>query len=359
VFKGIIDGERLVHSFKTALACALGFLLTRLVSFTADQWVIITIIVVMCAQIYVGSVIQKSYLRFLGTFAGCLLAIITIHFFGNSNLTILWTLCFSSFIFSYIATSQENMSYAGTLGAVTIIIIMMGQNPTPAFAIERFLEISVGLLIATLISQFILPIHARTHLRRSQAATLGQLRDYYTEAILSPNATDMSLEDHDLDESIVKSLLKQRQLAKESQREPLTSAFDNADFMQSLYCERELLRAIIFMHNALSHIRISQKEFVQSNALRDFNDCIIRAIDTIISAISSNNSNKQHIHIPALTSLTTELEKCFVTATQDDLTYGYGFLFSAETLINSLIKLAEVYGVKVYDEMQATHKQLK
>src|SRR3990167_8470194 len=153
-----INIERVIHSIKTAAAVTIGFLLTRLVGFPADQWIVITILVVMCAQIYVGSVIQKAYLRFLGTMIGCLGATLAIVIFGHTSVTVAITLGLASFTFSYIATGQESLSYAGTLGAVTTAIIMLGQSPTITFAAERFLEISVGLFIATVVSQFFLPI---------------------------------------------------------------------------------------------------------------------------------------------------------------------------------------------------------
>src|SRR3989338_7149858 len=78
--------ERFIHGLKTALACLMGFAITKSVHFPVDQWLIITIIVVMCAQLNVGSVIQKSYMRFLGTFTGSLLAALTLLFFGTNDL---------------------------------------------------------------------------------------------------------------------------------------------------------------------------------------------------------------------------------------------------------------------------------
>src|SRR4029078_5567726 len=116
-------------------------------------------------QIYVGSVIRKVYLRFIGTIIGCLFAAVTLATLGHTYSSILIAIALSTFIFSYFAIGQESFGYAWTLGAVTTVIIMLGQNPTLFFATQRFLEISAGLLIAALVSQFILPIHAGTHLR--------------------------------------------------------------------------------------------------------------------------------------------------------------------------------------------------
>ena len=119
-------------------------------------------------------------------------------------------------------------------------------------------------LIATLISQFLLPIHARTHLRRTQALTLSQLRDLYIAAMITPHSDEQIFNYIDLDETIVKSLTKQRQLAKESSNEPKGSAFDPDNFMQSFYCEKEMLRSINFMYNAMTHTKNIQHAFFQS-----------------------------------------------------------------------------------------------
>lgn len=355
MLKKIIDIERLIHSAKSAIACLIGIFLTNIIGAPADQWVVITIIVVMCAQIYVGSVMQKAYLRFLGTLIGCLFAAVTLATVGDTSMAILITIALSSFIFSYLATGQENLTYAGTLGAVTTAIIMLGQQPTIFFAVQRFLEISVGIFIATFVSQYILPINASTHLRRAQARTLEQLRDYYIAAMISYQDNKQTLDYQELDESIVKSLLKQRQLAKESAAEPPGSGFDPEHFMQSLYCEREILRSVTFMHNALTHFTKSKAP--QLNQLPDshmFNETIIQSLNTLIKVIESSDAKGNHIHIPSLNSLKEELQKNMETPTREDLIYIDGFLFSAEILLISLTKLARLYNIPIFGKGEET-----
>lgn len=347
----VIDIERLIHSTKTAIACLIGVFLIHIIGIPADQWVIITIIVVMCAQIYVGSVMQKAYLRFLGTLIGCLFAAFTLAAAGHTNTAILLSIALSSFIFSYFATSQENLSYAGTLGAVTTAIVMLGPQPTIYLAAQRFMEISMGIFIATFVSQYILPINASTHLRRAQAKTLGQLRDYYITAVMPPLDTKQQLNYMELDESIVKSLLKQRQLAKESASEPPETGFDPEHFMQSLYCEREMLRSITFMHNALTHITKARELLDQLPDSHAFNETIILALNTIIKAIESLEPHNEHIHIPSLDALRNALQKNLMEASsRHDLIYIDGFLFSAETLLISLAKLADLNNVSIYEK---------
>lgn len=332
------DIERFIHSIKTGIACIAGLLLSKFIGFPADQWVVITIIVVMCAQIYVGSVTQKAYLRFIGTCVGCLFAISAIELIDNSLTTVTLTIGISSFIFSYIATSKENFSYAGTLGAVTTAIILLGGTPTIEFALERFLEISVGILIATVVSQFVLPIHARTHLRRTQGATLRQLRDLYIDAMMTPRSDALITNYLDKDETIVKTISKQRQLAKESAHEPKGSVFDPDSFMPPLYCEKEMLRAIDFMHDALGHLNDAQRQFLFSEEIKHFSEGILKALDTIIHVIDVGKPDDAHIHIPSLVPFKNKNGHLF---------YVEGFIFSAEILTDNLDKLARNYHICV------------
>lgn len=342
--------ERLIHSLKTCVACVIGILLARLIGFPADQWIVITIIVVMCAQLYVGSVVQKAYLRFIGTVIGCIIATFVLMSFGNSSFIVACTIGISSFVFSYLATGPGNASFTGTLGAVTVAIIMLGQTPTATFAAERFLEISVGLLIAALVSQFFLPIHARTHLRRAQADTLRQLRLLYETLMVNPVPETTAFDYHELDEKIVQTLLKQRQLAKEAVPEPLGSSFDTTYFMQSLFCERDILRSMVFMHQALLQINQSTSPFLKMPGLKHYNDMVMHALESLQQVVKDNKPLQEQFHVPSLGYLKEDLQPLTGELSHDDLIYIDGFIFSAEILAQSLTKLARLYRTPIYEE---------
>jgi uncharacterized membrane protein YgaE (UPF0421/DUF939 family) len=336
-----INLEPLTHSLKTVIAMLIGFLIAILIQYPADQWILITIVVVMCAQMYVGSVVLKAYLRFLGTLIGCLFATLAIILFGDTDLTIFCTIGISSFFFSYLAANYEKLSYAATLGAITTIIIMINPHPTILLAGQRFLEISIGIFIAAMVSQFVLPIHAGKHLRRAQADTLEQLKEYYSVVMMRRNS-DVNY--HDLDENIVKSLLKQRQLAKESAREPLGKDFNPKYFMQTLYCEREILRSITFMHIALLDLKDAQFHVDELPSLNLFNESILATFDSLIKSIVGDKT-KESISMPSLDVVKLDLQKNLDrTSSREELIYIDGFLFSALLLTKSLARLNKIYG---------------
>lgn len=327
-----LANNRLIHSLKTALAVLIGYAITKSVHFPVDQWLIITILVVMCAQMNVGSMIQKSYMRFLGTLLGSLVAIFTLTFFGTKPIVIAIVLFLAAMLFSYIATSQKSYSDSGTLGAVTISVILVGQHPTVITAAGRFLEISIGILIAALVSQFILPIHARRNLRNIQAHTLRQLRDYYQATLINEHI-DYPLKNlTTLDETIAKSLIEQRKLSMEAMREPFKKVYNLKRFTQLLWGEKEILRCIGFMYHAY---HASPRVYTLFSTMRVLHQFHTSACDTLdkIANFFEKNDHKKEIALPSVAELKTAIFSGIKILTQEEAVYASGFLCAAEILV--------------------------
>lgn len=336
----ILDSERVIHSFKTAFACLIGFAITKSIHFYFDQWLIITILVVMCAQLNVGSVIQKSYMRFLGTLTGSIIAALILEFFGTDPYIIALTITISALIFSYIATGETSVNEAGTLGVATITIILIGKTPSLTIAFARFAEISIGILIAALVSQFVLPIHARRHLKNLQATTLKQLRSYYLATFL----TDQTKQDsyQELDEAIAKSLATQRKLAIDAKREPFGDAFDANHFKKLLNCEKEILRCIGFMHRSYYASVECRNIFSSIEFMHDFHDRICQSLQSIAIGIEKRTPIDKTISLPDIQLVKYIIDNEYNHLKSDDITNANGFLFCAEILVNRISELANL-----------------
>lgn len=344
--QNFITSERFIHSVKTAIAASSAYMLARLIGQPADQWIVISVIVVMSAQIYVGSIMQKSYLRLLGTLLGCLTATATIIFLKHTFLTVVISIALAAFMFSYIATLKDSYSQMGTLGAVTTIIILFGNPPSLGLALTRFLEISIGILIAALVSQFIFPIHARTHLRRAQAATLAQIKNYFEAVVVNRFNNDKET-NNDMDESIIKSLLKQRQLANDSRSELMGKRFDPNHFACSLYCEREILRSINFMDIALSKMENARSIYTAPDPLTILNHAITSALDVLTRVLKTSQLADAHIHLPLRPELTAAIQQRGETMPEAEKAYLDGFIFSADVLITNLRELAYLHQIPI------------
>lgn len=332
-----LEKDRVIHSIKTALACLIGFIVTKSTHLPVDQWLIITILVVMCAQVNVGSMIQKSYMRFLGTLSGSIVAIIALMTLGTNTVATGFIITLSAIVFSYFATSQTNFSEAGPLGAITVTIILISQDPTLMTAVGRFTEISFGILIAALVSQFILPIHARNLLRRKQIQTLRQLRAYYLATLLTDQSNTKKVNYHEIDESIIKSLITQRKLATEAAREPFAKKRTIvSQFSNLLWCEREMQRSITFMNHAYKSSPTIKKLFSNMNVLNDFHDKICNAFETIAISIEKNSLHELVIDIPTTQSIKNIINEETKNFSPDEIISSNGFLFCAEILIARL-----------------------
>lgn len=301
-----IDTERLIHSFKTALACLAGFAITKALHsyLFFDQWLIVTILVVMCAQLSVGSIVFKSTVRFIGTCIGTLLTAATLITFGDDPLIFAVVIALSGMIASYIATGQQSYSDAGTLGAVTTAIILINPNPTLTLTAERFFEISIGIIIATLVSQFILPIHARTHLRRSQAQALKLFSEYYRNATLTAPTDKEKITA--LDEAIVQSLMTQRKLAKEAKRELLGSKFEPERFQKIMDCEKGILRSIDFLNRIYAELNLHHL-LEKNNEWQQFNLAISDLFNKIAQQVEEPQAPPIQVELPSVSSLEESL----------------------------------------------------
>jgi uncharacterized membrane protein YccC len=334
----LLHHDRFVHSFKTALAVLIGFVITKSTHLPVDQWLIITILVVMCAQVNVGSMIQKSYMRFLGTLIGSVIALLTLALLGHSTLAVGFSIMLSTILFSYIATSQQSYNEAGTLGVVTVVIILINKDPTLLTAVGRFLEISAGIFIAAFISQFILPIHARYYLRNNQAKTLLQLRSYYLTTLLSKHEPENYLS---VDETVVKSLIAQRKLAIDAAREPLGKSYNIKLFDQSLWCEREILRSITFMYHANQASPAIQTLFKSLPSIKEFHEKICQALEKIAEMLEKRLANN-NIVLPDLSALQTTIQTATQSMPHHDIVCADSFLFSAEVLLQRIEKLTAI-----------------
>ena len=250
-----LDSDRLVHSLKTAIALLFGLLISYLFKLPLQgRWVVITILVVMCAQSRVGAILQKSYMRFLGTVIGASVASLTLWLvYPNVAFTIL-ILCVATAVFSYIADSPSTWSEAGPLGAVTLIIIVISPDPNFYTVMSRFLEINLGIIIALLVSRFIWPLHSRTQLRYILIDTLQNLKALAQklEEFTFTSSDDNNTKPQEIFENkILNNIGIQKKLFKEVMSESFGRSNLEKTFKNILDSEREVLRCITLMRNAL------------------------------------------------------------------------------------------------------------
>ncbi|EKD75006.1 MAG: hypothetical protein ACD_44C00259G0003 [uncultured bacterium] len=248
-----LDHDRFLNSVKTALACLIGFLLAHFFKIPMSAWILITILVVMSSQINFGGVVIKSSMQFIGTVAGALVSGFVLIFYHEQTLPMTLILFFSIFVFSYLASSPKEVSNAGLLGATTLVMILLSDNPTYQTALLRFFEISLAIFIAFFISKFFFPIHAYRKIYDSIAEGLTHYITLY-EILWEKNAE--SYERFSCEEiKIINIFSIQRKLIYEASNELSNKTASKQTYNKILKCQRETFRYICLMHHAYLKIQ--------------------------------------------------------------------------------------------------------
>jgi uncharacterized membrane protein YccC len=149
----------LVHAAKTACAAALCWAIARAVGLPDGYWGSISAVIVL--QSNVGATVTASRDRLIGTVIGAIIGF-SYSLFG----TLPWNYIFAIFT-ALVICGLLGLRASSRLAGVTITIVMLvhQQGPRWGLPLERVLEVALGIIVALVVSTFILPDRARLHLR--------------------------------------------------------------------------------------------------------------------------------------------------------------------------------------------------
>ena len=137
------DRLSLQQGIRTALAAVLAYWITGLLHLPGGYWAAISAIVVMQSE--VGATVMASRDRLAGTAMGAVVGLLTSLVWHHSLLVfalgvlVVMMLC-----------AALNYKNAGRLGGVTVAIIVLIPYPGQLWhiAFQRFLEVSVGIVVS-------------------------------------------------------------------------------------------------------------------------------------------------------------------------------------------------------------------
>ncbi|WJV62882.1 p-hydroxybenzoic acid efflux pump subunit AaeB [Pectobacteriaceae bacterium CE70] len=145
-------------SFSIVLSLLLGFYL----QLETPRWAVLTAAIVAAGPAFAaggepfsGSIRHRGILRILGTFLGCIAAVVIIIATVRAPLVMLILCCLWTGVCVWISSlvKVENAYVYGLAGYTALIIIVTTQNvplETPQFAVERCSEIVLGIVCAIL-----------------------------------------------------------------------------------------------------------------------------------------------------------------------------------------------------------------
>lgn len=168
----------LVHAAKTALAATLCWALARAFGLHDGYWGSISAIIVL--QSNVGSTVNASRDRIFGTIIGSILGF-SFSLFG----ALPWNYVLAV-LAAVLVCGLLGLRSSSRLAGVTITIIMLVQSSGPrwSLALDRVIEVMLGIVVALAVTTLVLPDRARLRLRDGLAQEFLVLGAFF-ETILA------------------------------------------------------------------------------------------------------------------------------------------------------------------------------
>lgn len=246
ILKFNVWNDRNINSLKTGVACLIGFVVGEAMHLPQDSWIIISILVVMCGNVNVGGVIIQSYYRILSTIGGALIAVAVVLLFHHNFAAMALVIFLSGCFFCYLAGSKKQL---GTLGGATVALVLTTHSPTLQYATQRTIEITLGIIIAVLVTRFVFPVMARQRLRNNLARNIRLLLQLYELNWKTSPSDHLALRKiARLEVAIIKAFADQNSLIEQSRNEPVRIKFKKNIFIKVINAERRLFRAITLLH---------------------------------------------------------------------------------------------------------------
>jgi uncharacterized membrane protein YgaE (UPF0421/DUF939 family) len=167
-----------IQALKTGIAALLCLYITQCFGLTQGYWAAISSIIVL--QSHMGATIKASLGRLMATAIGAAIGAAFFAAFGKSYLCVSIAIALAAVL---CASRHLRDSYR-LAGSTVMIVMFSAQFNTPWMtAMERFIEVSLGILVALVVSKFLWPSRARQQLRTEIEQCTGNLFALYKAII--------------------------------------------------------------------------------------------------------------------------------------------------------------------------------
>jgi uncharacterized membrane protein YccC len=152
-------------AIQTAIAGVAASYFARFLRLPEGYWAAVSAVIVMQANL--GAALKQSWIRIAATAVGLIVVIPLILLLGE-NLLVFGLAVLLTVLLCSILHLDDGLRIAAATVAIIILIPRAGRPLSPA--IDRFLEVSFGVIIAILVSKFIWPASAHGKLQKELAS---------------------------------------------------------------------------------------------------------------------------------------------------------------------------------------------
>ena len=279
----------------------------------------------------------------MGNFWGAFASVVIILVCGNDPILIGIAFFLTILCFTYLAGNPGDIGLVGTLGSVTVAIILLAESTNLIIAAERFIVILIGLLLSTLISYFVFPIRSHSIFLSNLHNTLSYFQKYFEKSFKkSEKDNEIFL---DLDEKITSTFAQQRRLIHETGLELGKTREDKMAFQQVMQAERRIYRAMNLIYYSLNDTE-EGRELIQSlKEIENFKQEISLFILRLAEMIKFKNS--KNLDFPAdekISLMENDFKNILYKSEYPYIFDANTFLFAAKFLARELKNLNEAIG---------------
>ncbi|WP_300161123.1 FUSC family protein [Solidesulfovibrio sp.] len=202
------------HALRTAAAAVATYILVTALALPQGYWAVVTAVIVMQANL--GGSLWASWTRLAGTALGAVAGGVAAHLGGQSYLAV----GLAVFVTLAVCTGISKLRESSRVAGITAVIVILGGHPGTSaltMGVDRFFEISIGIVTALAVSALVLPSRASRAMEHGLAAIFEDAAAYFALVVEGRLHDDyVERQVFALKDRILRTLARCRELRRES-----------------------------------------------------------------------------------------------------------------------------------------------
>ncbi len=280
-----LNPVQLRHAVRTAAAAVVTYALTELFALEEGYWAVISTIIVMHSTL--GRAVAAGWARILGTAVGAALGAVSVLAFGDTHLSLGVAVFATMLVCAYLTALHEAFRIAGLTAA---IVIFVGAESADIIrtALERFIEIALGVTVAMGFSMTLWPSRASHGLLRGLAADLHMTRRLFGRLLDdcmtgSYDATAVAT----LKQALHEQQVANQTLLAESRKEPARPSARRQAMASLVEWEERLFEDLLAMDHAARELATESLHRQVERPLRNLGAAVEHALAALAARLEA------------------------------------------------------------------------
>lgn len=317
------------------LAAALIVVVQFALSIPLQPWPYLAAFFLITLQPRFGWRLRESALEFLGFAAANVIAIAIVVALHDSNLSYL-IVTLSVVLLTLFAMRLQNRFHESFLiAASTLVILLMQSSPSLAETTLRAMQINLGIIIAMVVTRYLVTRESSMVLISEYRYTLENCRQLFSMIVEQPRSPVFDAKFSVVENNIRSSLQEQHALIAESSHS-MDSAITKEKLVMNVGKQQSLVRDIVLVAQFITH---TQHQFFNLNYgdyLEKFSNAILTAFDQLIAMLDKNAKVATYFDLYEVFASVEENLRLYRDENFSDSDSGQAFIFALQQLVRDI-----------------------